>query len=289
VSSIAVPAVPSPARVARRENLHALLRSKTFVAGSLIIGWWVLCAIIGEAIAPQDPLGQTSSVLSAPSAHHLFGTDQLGRDVFSRVLAGSRSILEIAPAATVLAIAAGTSLGLITGYFRGAVDDIISRLIEAVLSVPLIVLAVVIAVTVGHSTFTLVIVVGILFTPIVARTVRAAVLAEREFDYVPSARLRGERAPYVMFAEILPNVTGPIIVEATVRLGYAIFTIAGLTFLGFGVQDPSPDWSLQIADNYTLLAAGTYWWTVLPSALAIISLVVAINLMADGLSQVLER
>jgi peptide/nickel transport system permease protein len=172
---------------------------------------------------------------------------------------------------------------------RGAVDDIVSRLIEALLAIPLIVLAITIVVAIGHSTLSIVVVVGVLFTPLVARTVRAAVLAERDLDYVPAARLRGERAPYIMFVEILPNVTGPIIVEATVRLGYAIFTIAGLTFLGFGVQDPSPDWSLQIADNYTLLAAGTYWWTVLPSALAIISLVVAINLMADGLSQVLER
>ena len=205
------------------------------------------------------------------------------------MLAGARSILTIAPLATALAIVAGTSLGLVTGYMRGAVDDIVSRLIEAVLSLPLIVLAVVIAVAVGHSTLTLVVVVGVLFTPLVARTVRAAVLAERELDYVPAARLRGERAPYMMFVEILPNVTGPIIVEATVRLGYAIFTVAGLTFLGFGVQPPSPDWALQISTNYTLLEAGTYWWTVLFRALAIASLVIAINLMADGLSQVLER
>ena len=289
MSAVAVPLVPSQAKIARRETRRALLHSKTFIAGALIIAWWVFCAFFGNSIAPQDPLNQTPSILSAPGAHHLFGTDQLGRDVFSRVLAGARSILTIAPAATALAIAAGTSLGLITGYFRGAVDDIVSRLIEAVLSLPLIVLAVVIAVAVGHSTITLVVVVGVLFTPLVARTVRAAVLAERELDYVPSARLRGERAPYVMFAEILPNVTGPIIVEATVRLGYAIFTIAGLTFLGFGVQPPSPDWALQIADNYTLLAARSYWWTVLPPAIAIGSLVIAINLMADGLSQVLER
>ena len=124
-------------------------------------------------------------------------------------------------------------------------------------------LAVSITVSIGHSTGTLILVVGVLFTPLVGRTVRAAVLAEREFDYVPAARLRGERAPYIMFVEILPNIMAPIIVEATVRLGYAIFTIAGLTFLGFGVQPPSPDWALQISDNYTLIAAGTYWWTVL--------------------------
>jgi peptide/nickel transport system permease protein len=217
------------------------------------------------------------------------GTEQLGRDVFSRWLGGARSILAIAPAATLLAVVAGTTLGLLTGYLRGAVDDIVSRLTEAMLALPLIVIAVVTVVALGHSTLTLVVVVGVLFTPLVARTVRAAVLSERERDYVPAARLRGERAAYIMFAEILPNVTAPIIVEATVRLGYAIFTVAGLTFLGFGVQDPSPDWALQISDNYTLLAAGNYWWTVLFPALAIASLVIAINLIADGISQVSER
>jgi len=289
MNAIAVEGHPSEARIARRETLGQLVRSKTFIAGALIIAFWAICAIAGSAIAPQDPLAQSSSVLAGPGAHHLFGTDQLGRDVFSRVLAGSRSILTVALAATVFAIVCGTSVGLLTGYFRGAVDDVVSRLVDAVLSLPLIVVAVVIVVALGHSTPTLVIVVGILFTPLVSRTVRAAVLAERELDYVPAARLRGEHSPYIMFSEILPNITGPIIVEGTVRLGYAIFTVAGLTFLGFGVQPPSPDWALQIADNYTLLPAGTYWWTVLFPALAIASLVIAINLMADGISQVLER
>jgi peptide/nickel transport system permease protein len=136
---------------------------------------------------------------------------------------------------------------------------------------------------------TLVVVIGLVFTPIVSRTVRAAVLAERGLDYVSASQLVGERSPYVMFVEILPNVAGPIVVEGTVRLGYAIFAVAGLTFLGFGVQPPSPDWALQIADNYTLLGAGTYWWTVLFPALAIISLVVAVNLIADGLARAFSR
>jgi peptide/nickel transport system permease protein len=289
VSTVAVAVGPSPAAVARRETLRALLRSKTFVVGMLIVGWWVFCAILGSAIAPQDPLAQSANVLASPSSHHLFGTDQLGRDVFSRVLAGAQSILTIAPAATLLAVVAGTTLGLVTGYKRGAVDDIVSRLTEAILSLPLIVLAFTVIVALGNSTATLVVVVGVLFTPLIARTVRAAVLVERERDYVPASQLRGERAPYIMFVEILPNVAAPIIVEATVRLGYAIFTVASLTFLGFGVQEPSPDWALQIYDNYTLLAAGTYWWTVLFPALAIASLVIGLNLIADGISQVIER
>ena len=289
MSALAVEAAPSERAVARRETLAQLARSRTFVTGALIVLFWVVCAVFGYRIAPHDPLAQTADVLAPPGTGHLFGTDQLGRDVLSRVLAGSRSILSIAPAATLLAIAAGTTVGLVTGYFRGVVDDIVSRIIDALLAVPLIVLAVTVVVAIGPSTGTLIVVIGILFTPLISRTVRAAVLAEGQLDYVQAARLCGERAPFIMFFEILPNVMGPIIVEATVRLGYAIFTVAGLTFLGFGVQPPSPDWALQISDNYTLLPSNTYWWTVLFPAMAIASLVIAVNLMADGISRVLER
>ena len=276
-------------KVARRETLRQLARSKTFVAGAIIIAFWIFCAIFGYRVAPHDPLAQSFGQLAGMSQAHFFGTDQLGRDVFSRVLTGARDIMLIVPAATLLGIVGGTVIGLITGYFRGVVDDTVSRVVDAVLALPLIVIAVTVLVALGHSTATLIIVIGLVFTPIVSRTVRAAVLAERQLDYVAAAQLRGERAPYIMFVEILPNVMGPIIVEGTVRLGYAIFAVAGLTFLGFGVQPPSPDWALQIADNYPLLGTGTYWWTVLFPALAIVSLVVAVNLVADGLSRVLER
>jgi peptide/nickel transport system permease protein len=290
-TAVALPdIVPTRVRAhSRGETARLLARSPTFVVGSIIVLWWVFCAFFGATIAPYDPTGGGASTLAAPSGAHPFGTDQLGQDVLSRVLAGARSILTIAPLATALAIVAGTSLGLVTGYMRGAVDDVVSRLIEALLAIPLIVLAITIVVALGHSTATIVIVVGVLFTPLVARTVRAAVLAERELDYVPAARLRGERAPYIMFVEILPNVTGPIIVETTVRLGYAVFTVAGLSFLGLGVQPPTPDWAADISTNYTLLLSNTYWWTVLFAALAIASLVIAINLIADGVTRVLER
>ena len=277
------------ARLARRENLGQLLRSKTFLVGASVVLFWVFWAIAGAGLTPQDPLNQSADVLKGMSGHHWFGTDQLGRDVLSRVLAGASATLQVAPLATLLGIAGGTTVGLLSGYFLGIVDDVISRVVDAVLALPLIVIAVTALVALGSSRVTLIVVIGVVFTPIVSRTVRAAVLAERELEYVQAARLRGERAPYVMFVEILPNVLGPIIVEATVRLGYAIFAVAGLTFLGFGVQPPSPDWSLQIADNYQLLNTGTYEWTVLFPSLAIASLIVGVNLMADGLQQVLDR
>lgn len=290
MSSVVAPAAPgSEARLARREALALLVRSTSFLVGVLMTAFWVACAILGSHITPADPLEQSVDILKGPSGSHWFGTDALGRDVLSRVLAGARDVLKFAPAATLLAVVAGTSVGLTIGYFRGLLDDVVSRLIETLLSLPGIVLTVTIIVALGPSPLTLTLVVAFAFTPLIARTVRAAVLAERDLEYVKAAQLRGERAPYVMFAEILPNVMAPIVVEATVRLGYAIFAIAGLTFLGFGVQPPSPDWSLQISENYGLLSAGTYWWTVLFPSLGIASLVVAVNLVADAVSQVLER
>jgi len=206
--------------------------------------------------------------------------------VLSRVLAGSSDTLQVAPLATLLVIAGGTTVGLVTGYFLGIVDETISRVVDAVLALPLIVIAVTALVALGSSKVTLILVIGVVFTPIVSRTVRATVLGERELEYVQAARLRGERAPYVMFVEILPNVMGPIIVETTVRLGYAVFAVATLAFVGYGPQPPSPDWGLQIADQYADVTLA--WWAVVFPALAIASLVVAINLIADTVQQVLD-
>jgi len=289
VSSVAAAPGRSEASIARRERMLALLRSPSFMIGAAVILFWIACAILGDRITPFDPrFDQTDDLSQPPSSEHFFGTDRLGRDVFSRVLAGSRDILLIAPAATLLATVLGTTLGLLTGYLRGIVDDTVSRAIDAVLAIPLILMAVTVVAALGsRSVWTITVVIAVVFSPIIARTVRAAVLGEAQLDYVEAARLRGERAPYVMFAEVLPNVMPPILVEATIRLGYAIFAVATLTFIGFGLQPPSPDWAVQIVDNYQFLSEE--WWTVLFPALAIASLVVAVNLVSDSVQQVLER
>jgi peptide/nickel transport system permease protein len=276
-------------RTARREQLHQLAHSKTFIAGAIIVGFWVLCAIIGEAVVPKDPLAADPlGDLASPSADNWFGTDRLGRDVFSRVIAGAQGILITAPLATLLGTVLGTALGLVTGYFRGIVDDVLSRIIDAFLALPVVIVGLLAIVALGPSKLTLILVIGIVFAPIIARTVRAAVLSERELDYVAAARLRNERTPYVLFAEILPNVMGPVLVEFTVRLGYAIFAIATLTFLGFGIQPPAPDWGLQVFEHYGLISGG-FWWPVLFPALAITTLVIGVNLVADGVTQAFER
>ena len=285
---IAIP-VRDEARIARGERVRLLLRSPTFVVGVVIVGAWVLCALLGTLIAPHDPQADDIlNKLATPSGDHLFGSDRLGRDVLSRVIVGARSILITAPLATLLGTVLGTAIGLVTGYYRGLVDELTMRVVDAMLAVPVIILALLAIVSLGPSRVTLILVIGIVFSMIIAKTVRAAVLSERELDYVQAARLRNERGPYIMVAEILPNVMGPVIVEFTVRLGYAIFTIATLAFLGFGADPSVPDWGRDISDHYQFINGGV-WWAVLFPSLAIATLIVGINLIADALARTFDR
>ena len=282
VSAAAAPTRADPAR------WRPLLRRPTFVIGALIVLFWIVCAIFGQSIAPHNPLAQQLLATNAPpSGAHWFGTDQLGRDTLSRVITGSRSILEVTPLATLLGTVLGTMLGLLMGYLGGIFDLVAARLVEAVLGLPAVIIAFLFIVALGPSTLTLILVIGIIFTPLVARTVRAAVLTERHLDYLPAARLLGERSWWIMLREILPNVAPTVLVEFTVRLGYAIFTVATLSFLGFGIQPPTPDWGADIYANYGVLPAG-YWWETLFPALAVASLVTAINLVTDSIEQVLS-
>jgi peptide/nickel transport system permease protein len=287
--AVPVPARPDQARVARRERLQLLVRSPTFVIGCLLFGAWVVCALFGSLIAPQDPqFPDVLNKLAPPSSDHLLGSDRLGRDVLSRVIVGARSVLIIAPLATLLGTVAGTAVGLICGYYGGLVDEVIMRIVDAVLAIPVIITALLAVVALGPSQRTLIVVIGFLFTPIIAKTVRAAVLGEAQLEYVQAARLRNERSPYVMFAEILPNVMGPVIVEFTVRLGYAIFAVATLSFLGFGADPSIPDWGHDISENYQFINGGV-WWAVLFPSLAIATLIVGINLIADAIAQTFDR
>jgi peptide/nickel transport system permease protein len=286
--------LPNPvgAQPTRRERYRdfaeAFLHSKTFLVGVVIVVFWILDALFWRLVVPHDPNAiNTVDTLSGPSRAHLFGTDDLGRDIFSRVLAGASSVLTVAFVATALGILGGLAVGLVTAYYRGVVDNVVMRLIDAALAFPLIIFAVLVLAVLGRSVINVIVVIGIVFTPLVARTVRAAVLVEREREYVAAAKLRGESGLYIMVAEILPNITGPIAVEATVRLGYAIFTVSTLSFLGLGLQPPSPDWGLAVANGRAFLQIAP--WMVLFPALALATLVVAVNLVADGLKQVVEE
>jgi peptide/nickel transport system permease protein len=289
--ALLAPAVPagSARAAARRERIRVLLHSKTFVVGAVIILFWILAALFGEMLVPHDVYAtNTVDKLQEPNSEYWFGTDRIGRDVFSRAIAGARDILIVAPAATLLGTVLGTIVGLCTGFFGGWTDHLASRLVDALVAVPTILIPMVAITALGPSRLTVIIVVGLIFMPLIARTVRSAVLGERQLEYVQAARLRNDRAPYIMFREVLPNVMPPILVEFTVRLGYAIFTVAGLSFLGLGIQAPSPDWGLSISENFGFLNSGV-WWPVMFPGLAIASLIVAVNLIADSVMQAVQE
>src|SRR6266567_2293507 len=269
IAAVAVAHAPRRAQAPWR----LLLRRPTFIAGVVILLFWVFCALFGSVIAPHDPYAQQLlATNAAPSGAHWFGTDQIGRDVLSRVIVGARNILIITPLATLLGTVLGTALGLAMGYLGGTIDLLVSRVVEAVLALPAVIIAFLFIVALGPSPVTIIVVIGLIFTPLIARTVRSAVLVEK--------------SPHIMFVEILPNVVPAILVEFTVRLGYAVFAVATLSFLGFGIQPPTPDWGADIAANYGVLPAG-YWWATIFPALAIASLVVGVNLVTDSIEQVL--
>ena len=284
---VVVNAVMSERKKARRENWRLIRRRPAFLIGVLIVVVWVICALFSDQIVPYHPLDFRGELNGAPSWKHPFGTDKGGRDVLSRVIAGARDVLRIAPLAALIGVVGGVVLGMFMGYLRGWFDVIASRIVESFLALPVVLLALLAVTTLGTSNWVVIGIVATLFVPVVARTVRSAVLAERDLDYVTSARLRGESTPFIMFREILPNVTGPIIVELTVRIGYGIFTVATLSFLGAGPPPPSPDWGAQVSDNYNSIVSGFWWSTFFPS-MAIASLVMAVSLIADSVQSVME-
>lgn len=271
----------------RRYLVKALLRSPTFMTGLGILLFWSFMALFSTSFTLSPTAQDAFASLQAPSAAHWFGTDDLGRDVFSRTMAGARTVLIIAPLATALALLWGSTVGLIAGFYRGFTDEIIMRLVDVLLALPIIITSILILTLLGKGIAIMIVTIGALFTPVISRTVRSAVIVEREREYVMAARLRGERSAFVMAREILPNVKEPIVVEGTVRLGYAVFTAATLSFLGFGLQPPSPDWGLTIATQRTFLQIAP--WTVMFPAAALASLVIGVNLITDGLGRVFSR
>ncbi|MEY2740934.1 MAG: ABC transporter permease [Ilumatobacteraceae bacterium] len=276
-------------RAIRRERMAQLRRNKAFLAGAVILAFWLVAAALGRWIVPIDPEFTDLEFTSLPpSGRFWFGTDPLGRDVFARVIVGSRQILVMSFSATIIGTVVGVALGLLAGYFKGWFDIALMRLLEAVSAIPVIVIALLAIASLGGASVTLtVLIIGFVFAPIIARTVRAAVLGEAELDYVAAARLRTEGTPHIIFREILPNVTAPIIVEFTVRLGYAIFAVATLSFLGAGVEPGSPNWGSQVAENWQMIFSGEWWSTAAPAG-AIATLAVSVNLIADGLLEAFE-
>ena len=278
-----MPAGLDSARSDRRWR-SAILGSPTVLVGALILLSHVLIALVGSLIAPY-PYTEMHIVdkLQAPSSTYWFGTDQYGRDVFSRVLCGAEGILLLATGATALGLALGVVIGTLAAYYGGWIDELLMRAMDALMSFPSLLLAMLILTMVGPATENIVVGIAVVFTPSVARVIRSAVLGLKGLEYVEAARLRGESDLYIMSREILPNAIGPIVVEGAIRISYAILLGASLGFLGLGVQPPAADWGLMVSEARNLISVAP--WTVLFPSVAIASLVVGTNLLADGLSR----
>jgi len=264
-----------------------LKRHPLALFGVTVFCFFLLMAFIGPLVAPYEFQAQDIvHRLKPPSWQHLCGTDHFGRDIFSRILVGSRGIFLLGGAGTLLAGAIGISLGLFSGYVGGLWDEILMRMLDIFLAFPPLLLALVVLSTIGPSLTSLIMVVAILYVPMLARVTRSMVLDLKTKEFVEAAVTRGESRWYILFHEILPNAYAPLLVEMSMRFSYAIFLVASLGFLGMGVQPPSPDWGLQINEARSYFASAP--WMLLFPACAISLLVVATNLMTDGLRHVLD-
>lgn len=253
--------------------------------GLIIVAIFVLMALLGPLAAPYDfDELIRGAARQAPSSLYPFGTDKLGRDIFSRVLWGAREIMTIPGIATALAVIMGSGLGLALGYYGGWIDEVVSRVLDSLLSIPALLLALVMLGTIGPSPIGIVIVIVLLYVPIVTRVIRSATLNVRNSGFIEAARLRGEASWYILFREILPSVLPALTVEAALRFSYAIFLTASLGFLGLGVQPPSPDWGRMV--NEAREGYERTPWALWFPAGAIATLVIGVNLLADGLRRV---
>lgn len=266
--------------------LNNLRRDISSLIGFIIVIFFLLMAILGPFLVPYKFSDQNlSERLQPPSISHWFGTDQLGRDIFSRIIVGSRDVYLVAGLGSLMATLSGLSIGLLSGYFGGIFDEIMMRLMDVLLSIPPILLAMVILATVGPSRTNVLFVVGFLYIPTVSRVVRSVVLDIKTREFVEHARLRGETVTYILFKEILPNVLPPLAVEASMRFSYAIFLVASLGFLGLGVQPPAPDWGLMVGEARTWFEIAQ--WILLFPAGAIALLVIGVAFLSDGLRRLL--
>jgi peptide/nickel transport system permease protein len=273
-------------RLARwRRRLRALGASRPAAVGLGIIVVWVGLAILAPAIAPYAPNANDLAALAhtTPSRAHWLGTDQLGRDLLSRILWGARPVLVIAPLAVLGAAALGSLLGLTAGYYGRWVGLVITRAGDIVLSFPVIILYMIILAHFGSSAWNIIGVLTLTKAPIIARIVRGMTIDLREREYVAAAKMRGESALYIMLVEILPNARGPLIVDMCLRTGYNVIIIGVLGFLGIGLPPPDPDWGGMVKDTYGMMMVWPHM-SLVPCA-AISSLVVGFNLLAVGLRE----
>lgn len=310
--AVADPPLTFPAQPSRWRRFVAwmrpVVRSKTALVGLMLVMFWVIAALFADdclinprcwtrspdytptpLLARYDPFQSfRGSSLQGPSAKHWLGTDRQGRDLWSRIIHGSRIILVLAPISVLVALLFGGSLGLMAGYFGGTVDEAVMRFLDAVMAFPQILLYLVIIAALGPNPVNIVLAITIAGAPGIARLTRSLTLDIKTRDYIAAAQTRGESPWYIMFVEILPNARGPLMIDAMLRVGYAVFAIGTLGFLGLGLPPPSPDWGSIVNAGRKFIQAG-HIWDALWASLATASLVVGLNLMADGLQEQINK
>jgi len=249
---------------------------------------FVAVALFGPALAPHSPLASnTAEALHPPDARHWFGTDQLGRDVFSRIVVATRLDLGIAAGAVTLAFVFGTGMGLAAGFFGGWPDRIIGRLTDTIMAFPLFVLAMGIVAAMGNTVTNIIYATAIINLPLYARLARAEANIRRDAGYVEAARLAGNSEIRIVVGHILPNIMPLMIVQASLTLGYAILNAAGLSFIGLGVRPPTAEWGIMVAEGASSIVSGE-WWEALFPGLALMLAVFCFNLLGDGLRDVID-
>jgi len=270
-----------------RLALQRLARRRAALIGLALVVFFIVIALAAPLLAPYDPLATDwRAVRKPPSSLHLFGTDELGRDVFTRLIWGARASLMAGIVSVSIAVGVAVPLGLVSGYLGGAVDGLLMRMVDAMLAVPFLILAIALAAFLGPNLTNAMIAIGITQTPIFTRLIRGQVLAVRHEDYIEAARAVGNPHHRIMLRHILPNVLAPILVQATLAIAAAIIAEASLSFLGLGQQPPAPSWGSML-NAATRFLSQAPWMAVWPG-LAIFCLVLSFNLLGDGLRDALD-
>ena len=270
-------------------HLRYLIRHNllNFIAFGFFLGL-VLIALGGSAIAPYDPLTSNSAIaLQSPSPSHWFGTDQLGRDIFSRVLVATRLDLGIAVLAVALSFVGGSILGTWAGYWGGWVDRIISRLIDTLMAFPLFVLAMGLVAALGNTVTNIIYATAIINLPLYTRVVRSEIMVKRNAGFVEAARLTGNPDWRIMARHLFPNVLPVMMVHISLNMGWAILNAAGLSFIGLGVQPPTAEWGIMVAEGATYIVSGEWWLALFPGAVLMV-VVFCFNLLGDGLRDLID-
>jgi peptide/nickel transport system permease protein len=277
---------PAPAESQLREIFEVIVANKLAMFGAIVIAVLVGAALVGPILAPYGVNELAGPRLEGPSLAHPFGTDNLGRDIFSRVLVGARTSLMVGVVAVGISLTAGTLFGLVAGFYGGHLDDVVMRSMDVLFAFPAILMAIAVLAILGPGLTNAMIAIGIVYTPIFARIARGSVLSVREEVYVRAARSLGAGDLRLITLHVMPNILAPIIVQTTISMAFAILSEAALSFLGLGVQPPQPSWGRMLFDGRGFLA--TAWWFSVFPGLAIFFAVLAFNVIGDALRDALD-